>query len=195
MFAQVISIGSACQVSYQIRRRSPKASATHFFDWIVTDHQALIDAVPLDFGNLLSPDAVEIGPDARYLRDCNTGLQFYAHDFAYLRGDFLSELETVRERYLRRAERTSALLRSGDPILLVRHGFNRADVVGVAERKAIVDCFKINYPTSNLTFFFTTNLPVEEHVVESGFMAHVAECIDWKGDNASWDRAFSGISL
>lgn len=179
----VLSLGHACQVAHQLHRLFGKQE-TFFFDWIVTDHAALIRNAGLDAGGLLIPKNLERAPNRKSVLDKGTGLRFYGHDFTAPDGlipdDFMQSVDQVRDKYRRRANRTHELLASGMPVVMVRQ-----EPDGVREDEIIAE-FAGQYPRGRFRYVWCT---------DAGSYGTMRTPLggNWKGDDEAWDRVASAI--
>lgn len=190
MNAKFISIGQACPCAYHIRRVTGQREA-HFFDWIVTSHKALMDALPLKFSELLPADRLRRFPT--HLLDESTGLRFYAHDFpgdhrGHIRDDYAEHVDAVREKYLRRAERTQALFTSGNPVVVVRYGQDTPMTKFEGEIREIKSAFARLYPDGNFRYLWLSHFSSIH-----GDVFQAPETDRWQGSDAAWDRALRSV--
>lgn len=188
-----VSLGVNCQVAHQIRRATGQREA-FFFDWIVTEHAALLKATPLHFTSILESENLQLATNRKSVLDLGSGLRFYLHDFPSKDGVIDPEtLEAsgvaIRDKYLRRAERTRSLLLSGSPVVLVRYVHGPSPDVLMQQRSEIMDAFRRNYPQGNLSFLWVTDSDAVAATL--GIPCAPPSPLGWTGDNAAWDRAFT----
>ena len=185
----LVSAGEACQVAHQMRRRNLD-QLTGFFDWIVTPQEPFLRHVDLVFDRILEMEDLDLAPNGLSVLDRGTGFRFYQHDFNRLGPGQLpsrEEVATVRDRYLRRAERTRALLGSGKPVVLFRHFYAGALDKLPAEAAKIANAFRSAYPGGDLRWIWLTQHDVEPTSLATGELHSVGTGRDWKGDDARWD--------
>src|SRR5262249_39680549 len=101
-YANVISLGLSCQPAAHIRDMLGQTEA-YFFDWLVTEPEALRATIERNFEVLLEPTKLRYS-DARRIQilDPTTGLLFQ-HDFPadgdVIRPDYADHVEDVRGKY------------------------------------------------------------------------------------------------
>jgi hypothetical protein len=135
---QIVSIGPACNVKYQIDHYTKRTQETHLFDWQMTDLatvcQILTDAEPTRF---FHRDALEIyGNNATRTHIRVTSLPDFRsiHDVVYPYTE--AHLAEYLEKQQRRALRLLALIRSTTPVYFVLCG--QPGVAAIAEFEAAV---------------------------------------------------------
>lgn len=117
-FDKIVSLGTDCTVGIAFKAEGSKAE-TYPFDWVISHYRWLHDQLdrrlpwPLDGGALTVYD--EATPHV--LADERGGV-FYYHDFTA--DPSPEQVEAVRAKYRRRADRFNDLLDSGRRVLLVR---------------------------------------------------------------------------
>lgn len=186
---KLVSVGAACEVAHQVRRRHPD-QPTYFYDWIVAAEEPFLRHVDLVFDRFLEAEDLELAPTGWSVLDRATGFRFYPHDFLCLgtgRLPNVEEIAEVRARYLRRAERTRELLGSGEPLFLLRHFYAEpvAKLSAAAER--IVATVRRAYPGGDFRWIWLTEHEVAPAPLAGGELHGVGKGRDWKGDDARWD--------
>jgi hypothetical protein len=191
-----VSLGTNCQVAHQIRRITGQREA-FFFDWIVTEHDALLRSAALQFQALLAPKNLQLATNGKSVLDAATGLRFYLHDFPSTNGmidpDRLEEnASVVREKYLRRAGRTRSLLACGEPVLLVRYLVGQPADVCAQQRDDITRAFRHHYPEVNVRFLWVTDSP--DVAAALGIHCAPPSPLGWTGDDVAWDMALASVT-
>lgn len=180
-----LSFGANCQPAYQLRRITGQTEA-YFFDWLVTHHDALIKVLTHGPDRLL--ERSELVNNGKTVLDDSTGLRFYAHDFSNTNGiispGFTTELASVRDKYMRRWQRTLELIRSCPNLCIVRLYLHCSDEEIRQQTTEIEGVVQQLSPTGAVSFLWvTTNA---SPLPNSASVATTPE--RWQGDDMSWDR-------
>jgi hypothetical protein len=118
---QVVSLGPACNVKYQIDHYTKRRQETHLFDWQMIDLATICKILTTEDPDMLfRRDALEIyGNNATRTHIQITGLPEFKsiHDVRYPWTE--ADLAEYVEKQRRRARRLHELIRSGTPIYFV----------------------------------------------------------------------------
>ncbi|WP_087000784.1 DUF1796 family putative cysteine peptidase [Rhizobium sullae] len=187
---RIISLGHACQVAHQLRRLEV-AKETLFYDWIVSTHDALMSTLHLELDGILFSERIEFDSRKVRLQDKASGLWFYGHDFPGAANKTgiatKDEVDAVREKYLRRSERTKQALSEND-VTVIRHFYDLQLEKAQTEQLEIAAKLEQLYPGTNFLYLWISELPESDHTPHKGRMLHVPKGADWKGDDHAWDR-------
>ncbi|MCA1439325.1 hypothetical protein I6F07_03610 [Ensifer sp. IC4062] len=187
----VISLGHACQVAHQLKRLGI-AQRTHFFDWIVSHHDALIKNLHLNLDGVLFSEGVAFNGKRTHLRDVATGFWFYGHDFSgvHNRTGTVSdeELDEIKAKYLRRSHRTKLAL-SAERVTVIRHFFETPFRQAEAEQLEIIERLETLYPSTQFSYWWATELSTQGRTPPRGRFLFAPKSDDWKGDDHAWDVA------
>lgn len=195
-YSKVISFGLSCQPAKHIRAQLSQPEA-YYFDWMISPLPALIRCIEDDFAGLLRPENLSYSDTRRIrIRDAANGLE-YQHDFpvdatnpdpskrdVILEG-FQDHADSVRDKYLRRMERTQATLDSGDPILIVRYSLEAGELQPAA-RQSLVKALRTRHPLADLTFLWASMLASGFETVEDGFVCGLPKTTTWDGSPDGW---------
>ncbi|MEX3789434.1 DUF1796 family putative cysteine peptidase [Paraburkholderia sp. BR14374] len=123
-YDRVISIGSNCEVTWNIRHHFETRTA-YPFDWWMTPFQALLDVLDARFSGLFEPSHLAIPADRGTVVDTRFNLMYH-HDFArdeegrVIVDDVEKQLPDLRKKYARRIDRFVNEL-DGKKVLFVRN--------------------------------------------------------------------------
>jgi hypothetical protein len=191
-YAKVISLGLSCQPAAHIREMLGQTEA-YFFDWLVTEPEALRATIEHDFEVLRDPEKLSYS-DARKIQilDPTTGLMFQ-HDFPadgeVIRPGYADHVDEVRGKYQRRAARLAAVLNSGAPTLLVRLAHTAVELDEPA-RDGLAQLVNEKFK-GDFTFLWASPAATESRRCRNGYVAALKpDWSHWKGDAASWRKAF-----
>lgn len=197
----VISLGSACQVAYQIRRwlkvnepiplewmgseggNTSKSFIPYPFDWLFTPVPGVIRAINSDFKDFLLKENLEYIPDVEpYIQDRLYGTNYF-HFFPRTE-NFMEAYNEVLRKFNRSRENWHNGLSSGKPVMFVRQCTlppSHAQDVAMALRNA--------YP--DLDFVLLWASPEEDEWTEGNVIYRClrAEVGNWKGRDDLWDAA------
>ncbi|EJN02277.1 DUF1796 family putative cysteine peptidase [Phyllobacterium sp. YR531] len=188
-----VSIGTACVVSHQLKRINLQQESL-FYDWVVSPHAKLVETLGLDVEETLFRKGVAFPQVGKYLTDLGTGLNFYPHDFKGIieRDIHLvnEQIEAVRTKYLRRAERMRAIFSSGEKIFVVRHFFSEPLENLPGQQKEISETLSKHYPQTEFKYVWGSELPSAGFQPHIGRLYHFPAHTVWTGDDAAWESAF-----
>lgn len=192
-----ISLGHACQVAHQLKRLG-LAQETMFYDWLVTQHDRLVESLDFSFIDKLFREGYKLPTTGNYLTETGTGLSFYPHDFRGLpEKDTLlidSQIDDVRIKYVRRAERTREILASGAPVCVVRHFFGEALEKVQAQQGEIVERLAKLYPTTRFEYLWGSEHDASALKSPFGTIHHLPKASAWQGNDAAWEKMVQSIS-
>jgi hypothetical protein len=123
-YDRVVSIGSNCEVTGNIRHHF-KTGRAYPFDWWMTPFRALLDVLDARFSGLFEASNLSIPADRGTVVDTRFNLMYH-HDFArdedgrVIVGDVEKQLTELRKKYARRADRFINEL-DGKRVLFVRN--------------------------------------------------------------------------
>ncbi|MEJ1121094.1 DUF1796 family putative cysteine peptidase [Phyllobacterium sp. CCNWLW109] len=188
-----VSIGTACVVSHQLKRINLQQESL-FYDWVVSPHGKLIETLGLHVEDKLFRKGVAFPETGKYVTDLGTGLNFYPHDFkGIIERDFNlvnEQIEAVRTKYLRRAERMRAIFSSGERIFVVRHFFSEPLENLSQQQKEICATLAAHYPQTEFKYVWGSELPAKGFQPHIGKLYHFPAHTVWTGDDAAWESAF-----
>lgn len=188
-----VSIGAACVVSHQLKRMNLQQESL-FYDWVVSPHGKLIETLGLQVEDRLFRKGVAFPEVGKYLTDLGTGLNFYPHDFKGIIErdiDLVNEqIEAIRTKYLRRAERMRAILSSGERIFVVRHFFSEPLKNLAQQQREISAALTENYPQTEFRYVWGSELAATGFQPCIGKLYHFPAHTVWTGDDAAWEGAF-----
>jgi hypothetical protein len=123
---RVISVGSECNVKYQIDKHKGK-SETLFFDWLITDMNSVIKLISCDsIDDILNINTVKVDPVTPIIKSNSriliTSLPecISIHDMPIDPTD--KDIDDFINKYKRRYERLINYIKSNDEIYFIRHG-------------------------------------------------------------------------
>jgi hypothetical protein len=123
---RAISVGSECNVKYQIDKHKGK-SETLFFDWLITDMNSVIKLISCDsIDDILNINTVKVDPVTPIIKSNSqiliTSLPecISIHDMPIDPTD--KDIDDFINKYKRRYERLINYIKSNDEIYFIRHG-------------------------------------------------------------------------
>ncbi|MEJ5083872.1 DUF1796 family putative cysteine peptidase [Ochrobactrum sp. MYb379] len=193
-----VSLGHACQVAHQLKRLG-LSEETLFYDWLVTHHGRLMDSLDFSFKNRLFSEGYTLPQKSNYLIENSTGLSFYPHDFRGLPEKDTklidSQIDDVRSKYMRRAERTLEILNSSQQVCVVRHFFSEPLDNIIGQQKEIIDKLGHLYPTTEFQYLWASELETANLNSPHGPIHHLPKANVWQGDDTAWGKAASNETL
>lgn len=114
-FAKVISLGTACDAAFHIRRHFGQEEA-YPFDWLVTPFDALLHLIETGFEGFLDPAMLQAR--TKDVRCRRSGIRFL-HDWHDL-ADPMAEYPAIKAKYDRRIARFLAAMEQGGSVLFIR---------------------------------------------------------------------------
>lgn len=192
-----VSLGTACQVTHQLRRLG-LADETMFYDWLVTQHRQLIGTLAFDFTESLFREGYTLPNAGNYLTENVTNLCFYPHDFVGLaekdEAAINQQIQKVREKYVRRAARTRETFSSGGRVCVVRHFFDTPPEAIVEHQQEIVLRLASLYPSTTFTYFWGSDFSIDAELGSRNGRVHcLPKAETWHGNDAAWDAAISSL--
>jgi hypothetical protein len=193
-FDLVVSLGQACDTSFQIRRRFGQ-SHSHPFDWLITPFSGLTSLIESGFEGFLRPGSVT--QEHHYVLDKPTGAMFL-HDFPDL-AQFELHLDEVRSKYQRRIDRWNTAMHLGGRILFVRsQQYSDNNVIYRENAKYLLQLLNAKYPKvdSHLLVVNPAQAGIEEVREANLSLLRITppDPFVWSGSDAAWDRCFAAIS-
>jgi hypothetical protein len=184
---QVVSLGPACNVKYQIDHYTKRRQETHLFDWQMVDLATICQVLRSDPTALFRRDALEIyGNNATRSHVRITSLPEFKsiHDVRWPWTE--ADLAEYVEKQVRRARRLVDLIRSGTPIYFVH--FAQASV---AEFEAAVRALNPACPYWVFCVGAATGI-VSERVANIHLerVARVPAMTPWSTPELNWVRLF-----
>ena len=151
---KLISLGLACEVGFQLRQHSGDNTA-HFFDWLFTPAQGLIDLVREDFPVFRPEDLslVNAGTRTSAVEHVPTGIGF-GHQFPrrgkVIPADFLADYAAFASRIDYLASRFRATVRA-HPVQFVRRSMSRAQALELEQ------AMRRSFPAADLRFLYVNS--------------------------------------
>lgn len=142
---QVVSLGPACNVKYQIDYYTKRCQETHLFDWQMVDLATICQVLRSDPASLFRREALEIyGNNATRAHVRVTTLPEFKsiHDVRWPWTE--ADLTEYVEKQVRRARRLVALIHSGTPIYFVH--FAQPGAAAIAEFEEAVRALNPSCP-------------------------------------------------
>lgn len=156
---EIVSIGGACNVARSARHNNLRTAA-YPLDWMIVSVEALIAGFKDDFDNILDSEQLRESDDKKSVID-GYGL-IYIHDFPTVRypeapldGEIMpvhhllpnwrDSIPVVKAKFKRRLNRLLTLLRTGQPVALVRY-----NEMGPAQAKKFIALLKKKYPNARV---------------------------------------------
>ncbi len=194
-FTAIISLGRACDTSFQIRRIFGQETSWPF-DWLITPYSALCSLIENDFQNFLKEDSLRGANDR--VHDTRLGIEFL-HDFKD-NLSFQEELQFVQEKYFRRIERFLNLMQKSAKILFVRnHQYLNQDILREVESRTLLELLHKSYPSIESHLLVVNPFGVDFPEVQERYLSLVTipqpEPFIWSGDNSAWDNVFDNFFL
>lgn len=196
MAYQVVSLGPACNVKYQIDYYTKRRQETHLFDWQMVDLPTICQILKADDpATLFRRDALEIyGNNATRSHIQVTSLPEFKsiHDVRWPWTEV--DLAEYVEKQIRRARRLVDLIRSGTPIYFVH--FAQPGVSAIAEFEVTVRALNPACPYWVFCVGAATGV-VGERVAEIHLerVARIpAGMTSWSTPELNWLRLFVCIS-
>jgi hypothetical protein len=189
---QVVSLGPACNVKYQIDHYTRRRQETHLFDWQMVDLPTICQILrTADPATLFRRDALEIyGNNATRTHVQVTSLPEFKsiHDVRWPWTE--ADLAEYVEKQVRRTRRLVDLIRSGMPIYFVH--FAQPGVTAIAEFEATVRSLNPACPFWVFCVGDATGLVTERAVnVHLERVATVPRTmVSWSTPELNWARLF-----
>jgi hypothetical protein len=186
-----ISLGGWCAVAYQLGEHGYR-TVSYPFDWIVTPVSALLHLLKHDFDGFLDRGDLWRADGQTYIEN-SLGLKFF-HDF-HLTESFLSEYESVKEKYDRRTARFREVLDSVDRVAFVRVELSRP------EAEQLRDLIRRKYPRLEFLLVVINRLPDGADdwgldQVRNFSIEGVGDDADnWLGNNDDFGTVFEALPL
>ena len=180
----LISLGSRCDVAFQLRMHSGE-NVAHFFDWLVVPPESLPKIFNRKF-DVFAPEHLERGAGAGTnpeITDVITGVSFF-HQFPLYAGKFLPEFlidyPSFIAKFRHLAKRFEYYARS-HPVTFVRR------TVSPQEAEQIENAFFELFPGADAQFLYINNH--EKHFVSKhGHSRYLPNTRDTMGDPVAWSR-------
>lgn len=168
-----------------------------FYDWLVTHHGRLLETLHFGFADRLFREGYSLPETGNYLVENVTGLSWYPHDFRGLpekdRPLIDSQIESVREKYVRRARRTREVLASGGEVRIVRHFFEEPVDKIPQQQAEIVARLSSLFPNTEFSYLWGSDFETNEINSPFGAVHHLPKAATWQGDDGAWDKAVSSL--
>lgn len=204
----VISLGSDCQVTAEIREAKLREAAFPF-DWVVTeDFESVIQALEDDFKHWLDPAYLEYKNNQ--ILNTYYGISF-VHDFPIIGSphmsdeadhtgfglidpNFLNYLSPAAEKFKRRFDRLSAALNSNHPIIFIRANASPSSA------RHFVSMMKQKYPTLPFTLVVVSpskllNFDWNIEGVRNFYALDPSGSYSWWWGPKTWQMVFKELSL
>ncbi len=206
VYDQIISVGSNCEITWNLRSYF-KHEKAYPFDWLITHQNSIVETVRTDFHDLLNIDNLSISADRRTIR-CNKFNMLHHHDFErdendLIRDDIERQIPSLRAKYTMLIARLYDSCRSGN-ILLVR---NRGEFdkqlldwkidqdFGIAR---ILALFRSRFASAEFSMLATnlgrTGIDKAEQVIWDCIHDY-GDCNEYQGSTKGWTELFQRHSL
>jgi hypothetical protein len=194
-FDVVVSLGQACDASFQIRRTVGQ-SASYPFDWLITPFGGIRTLLRSNFTDLLDESVLE--HENHYVLNKNHGIKFL-HDFHDL-PNFRKDLPAVREKYQRRIYRFLELMRGDKRVLLLRsQQYVNAENIDMLKATELIGMMKETYRQQNLHLLVVnpTRAMIPNQRCGDVTLLQADEPVPfvWSGNDLAWDAIMQKISL
>ena len=197
MTINVISLGSECDVSYQIAKNFQYLGIriTHFFDWLISDMDSVINLLSNEIGNILIPSNIkQIGSKGNNVilifRNCSKLISMHDVPLKYSSNDIFDFICKYKRRYFRFMQ----LIRSNKKTYFIRRD-NASD----ENINKLLDVFnKINKINNIFLIFLRTDIINHEiynkRVIFLNFNKFkLNDNDDWQRNNYAWNLIFDFI--
>ena len=202
MYDNYISLGSNCEVGFQLRRWLGRDVAT-FFNWLVTPLDALVKVIEADFAGVYAKENLRPTGDEEMIFDAGSGLKFHS---AFrkelgrnLSGPRFDELYAESAaKYAMLAQRFRTLAQSSNRVAYL---VKTTDEEARHKTMAVHDVLKAHYPDHNFTLVALQTSDREEADwgeanVRNRYLTRFADpSRAHDGHVPSWDRIFSEFPL
>lgn len=204
-----ISIGRSCQVAYQIRRFFNN-NDSYFFDWLITDVNC-VDRVLNEFDENKFLTDIELCADGLRVLDKHTGIQIQhefktnsqgIHDVSVLRDEL--EIKKVKSKFLYLRNKLLNLLKtsSDEKIVFVWLDWaNQGDFICKRAKSKIEKIISHLENNEQIYFLILSAEVSRDEFFDNGAILRISSINErtkvsekWKGDDASWSRAFNVFS-
>jgi len=195
MRLNIVSIGSECDVKYQINKYLNINKETDFFDWLITDMVSVCDILSKDINTILTfPNIKLIGYKNRnaivQLKNCNKIISMHDIPINYSFNNIYSFILKYKRRYNRLIE----LIKSNSKTYFIRR-----DNPLEKEIIKLMKILNIINPNNNITLILLRS-DIKDHYI---FSKRVI-CInfnkfkmntnnDWQRNNYGWNLLFDFI--
>ena len=182
MFDEYVSLGFNCEIAFQLQRRLGREPAG-FFNWRITEADALLSLLRSDFADLLRPEAIGPGENVAMLTDRTHGYQLHVPACMVAER---AKMEHLASRFRDPIGRRCYILKPRPET-----GMTRGQVAALISLLDAID------PDFHLVVLQQeqrqTLLPdrVSEHVLDFFAPMHAAD----QGDEAGYDRLFDAFPL
>ena len=195
----VISLGSACQTAYQLKKRGLRQRSGPF-DWFIIPCARLIEVLQNDFADFMALCNLEIQGEKNgcyTVRDTRYNTRSM-HDFHLHAdvGDAFADYPAFRERLDRRIGAFRRQLDTAWSILFVQTGATKQESLRL--HQVLIDK-RPGRRTELLVLGNGDEFDADWHVpgirpCRAAFASNPADGA-WKGDAAGWRRALAGVAL
>lgn len=154
MVRKLISLGTRCDVAFQLRMHSGD-NTSHFFDWLALDSNAVIQIIEKDF-NVFAPDDLKflpIGNGHNHVQDAVTGARFH-HHFPMAGGSVISDFLTAYPQFIGKFEHLANRFRMyalEHPVTFVRRK------ITLIEAQKLEEVFFKKFPGADARFVYINN--------------------------------------
>ncbi|MGB3424326.1 MAG: hypothetical protein WBF84_12140 [Castellaniella sp.] len=205
----IISLGRACRTRFQIdaflsRKYESFKKETYFFDWLMRGGS---QGVAFAFKNNLTfnQENIKILEINNQFLPVDTITKFaFLHDFGEhqwfhseedCRGAIARGIDAFLERYAYLGKKTINHMRSAEKLLLVYHG--RCESEDFYSIKSTISGINRNFNFANFIEFGETHRTHDPAVinlfVHDNQNPKKGTADEWKGDDASWGKAFTEV--
>ncbi len=202
---EIVSIGGACNVARSARHNNLRTVA-YPLDWMIASMEALIAGFEDDFDNILDVKQVRESDDKKSVID-GYGL-VYIHDFPTVRypeaphdGEIMpvhhllpnwrDSIPVVKAKFKRRLNRLLTLLRTGQPVALVRY-----NEMGPAQAEQFIALLKKKYPNARIALAVIGTSPdfKEQWKIPHVHNFYIDEEEFRVWDGAAWSKTMHAIA-
>ncbi|WP_340004022.1 DUF1796 family putative cysteine peptidase [Paenibacillus sp. FSL K6-0276] len=195
-YHDIISIGSSCQTSYQLRRMKLRKEAGPF-DWFISESvPGLVKLFNNKFQYYMDFDQVQLIGKAHQhyiVRDTHYNIDSY-HDFSFIQPESLwnQEYAAFKQKIERRAQRFLDTLAQSPSIVLVRTQLTKEAALQLlqAVKPWIGTSDYVLLAVNNHEDWSRTDVVSEEWGLEHLKAVRIPRGEDWRGADGAWEQLF-----
>lgn len=192
-FDAIINLGGDCQVSYQLYINGLRTYALPF-DILITPYEALHNMLVQNFEGFMEPENFVLvlnEKKEKYILDQKYGSRLL-HDFT-LEEEFLKDFPSISEKYLRRIERLSQLIKLSEYPLFIRKIVTREQTLALRD---LLSDLRENRPFMLVALDGTDDITTDWHIENvRNFYLRQPQLYTWKGDPEAWKEIFLALDL
>lgn len=197
MTINIISLGSECDVCYQIAKyyKSSGIRITHFFDWLISDMNSIINILSNEIGTILIPSNIkQIGEKGNNIilifRNCGKLISMHDVPLKYSINDIFEFISKYKRRYFRFMN----ILKSKDKTYLIRRDNPKDEKIN----ELLLVLNKIN--TNNNIYLIFLRTDITSHIIYNKRVIFLNfnkfklnNKQDWQRNNYAWNLIFDFI--